>query len=441
MWTWTDIRAKFPVGGFGRGVATLVTGTGIGQVIVIAGSPVLTRLYSPSDFGVYAVAVSILAVLLTIASLSYELAVPLPESDVDAANVLALSLLTTGVTSLLAAGALLVAGRELVTLLGAPGLAPYVLLIPLSLVGGGLSSTLARWAIRAQTYSAIAATRVTQSVSLVAVQVGLGGLGAGAPGLLVGDVVGRVAGSMRLARAAWKGHAGAFRAVSREGIADAAVRYRRFPMLSTWSALLATIGLQAPLLFIVAFYGPETGGEFALAARVSEMPLALIAGAVGQVFVAEAARLIRTDPKGVAPLFGRTTRALAVTALGPALLAMIAAPFLAVPVFGDSWQQVGIFIAVLVPSFFLEFVIAATGDVLYVLERQELHLVREILRFLLVGGAIPLAAALGLPAVGAIALLSAGRCLTYLAYGLVSWRAVARHAKAQSVAGEIADDN
>ena len=53
-------------------------------------------------------------------------------------------------------------------------------------------------------------------------------------------------------------------------------------------------------------------------------------------------------------------------------------------------------------------------------------LVREIVRFVLIGGAIPLAAAIGMSDVGAVAFLSAGRCLTYLAYGLVSWYAVDR---------------
>jgi O-antigen/teichoic acid export membrane protein len=431
MWIRQRCRLRLPIGGFGRAVATLVTGTGIAQVIVIATSPILTRLYSPSDFGIYAVAVSILSLLLTVTCLRYEFAIPLPESDIVAANVLALSLVSAAVTSFLAAIVLIVTGPWILTRLGAPGLAPYILLIPLAQAGAGIGAALTGWALRTKTFTAIAATRVTQGVALVVVQLGLGVARAGPPGLLVGDVVGRVSGSTRLARAAWRSQAGAFGQVSRSGIAAAAGRYRRFPILTTWSALLAALGLQAPLLLVVAFYGPVVGGEYALAARVGAVPLALVAAAVSQVFVAEAARLTRTNPRGVHRLFGRTTRALALVAVGPAFLAIIAAPFLAVPIFGSAWQQVGIFIAILVPSVYLEFVIGATGDVLHVLERQELHLVREVLRFTFIGGAIPLAVFLGFSATGAMALLSAGGCVTYLLYGLVSWRAVASHARKQ----------
>jgi O-antigen/teichoic acid export membrane protein len=420
----------FALGGFGRGVATLVTGTGVAQVIVIATSPILTRLYSPADFGVYAVAVSLLSLTLTVSSLRYDIAIPLPESDVTAANLLALSLFAVVGTSALAAVVLILIGPWLVERLGAPGLAGYVLILPLAQLGAGAGTALTGWALRVQAFSAIAATRVTQGVSMVALQLGLGAIGAGVPGLLAGDAIGRSSGSTRLARSAWQSGAASFRLVTRAGIAIAARRYRRFPLVTTWSAFLATLGQQAPLLLMVGFYGPVAGGEYALAARIGALPLALVAAAVSQVFVAEAARLTRTNPGRVRFLFGRTTRGLALAALAPAILAIILAPLLAGPIFGGNWALVGTFIAILGPSFYLEFVITATGDVLFVLERQGLHLVREVLRVGLIGGAIPLAAALGLSDTGAIALLSIGRCATYLAYYVVSWHAVVRHGRA-----------
>ena len=407
-----------------------MAGTGVAQVIVIATSPILTRLYSPADFGAYSVAVSILSLLLTAACLRYEVAIPLPESDVTAADTLALSLVAVVGTSALTLVVLILIGPWLVDRLGAPGLAGYVLLLPLAQLGAGVGNALSGWALRVQDFSAIAATRVTQGITLVAVQLGLGALTAGPPGLLVGDVIGRSSGSLRLARSAWRTVLRIFRQVSRAGLLAAATRYRRFPIVTTWSAFLATLGQQAPLLLVVAFYGTEAGGEYGLAARIGALPLALIAASVSHVFVAEAARLTRTQPVGLRRLFGRTTRGLAAAALIPALAAMVLAPLLAAPLFGSPWAPVGIFIAILAPSFYLEFVIGATGDVLFVLERQGLHLVREILRFVLIGGAIPLASLFGLPAVGAIAMLSIGRSMTYLAYGVVSWRAIVRHGRA-----------
>jgi O-antigen/teichoic acid export membrane protein len=418
------LRSFLPQGEFSRGVLTLVAGTGLAQLIVIISSPVLTRLYSPSDYGVFAVAISVLAVLITITSLRYEYAIPLPKADVIAANVVALSLLIVIGMSAVTGLALWLVGPRLLAILGASAISPYLLLLSLGQLGSGTVAVLTLWAVRTKTFSDIAATRLTQGSALVAVQVGLGVVGFGAPGLLLGDVAGRISGSSRLARAAWRSHASSFRHVSRAGILVAARRYRRFPIFSSPSAFLSTLGVQAPLLLLVAFYGPQIGGHYALADRLFSLPLTLVSGAVGQVFVAEAARLAREQPEELRRLFGNTTRSLARTALAPAIALAVAAPVLAGPVFGGDWRQAGVFVAILTPMYYLQFVVTATGDVLSVLERQDLHLGREILRFCLLGSPILLAAALRLSPVGAIAVLSAAGCLNYGLYTLFSWRAI-----------------
>ncbi|QLK87927.1 hypothetical protein E3U36_07160 [Arsenophonus endosymbiont of Aphis craccivora] len=64
---------------FARNVVTLMTGTTIAQAIPIAISPLLTRIYTPKDFGVLALFISIIAILGSIANARYELAIMLPE--------------------------------------------------------------------------------------------------------------------------------------------------------------------------------------------------------------------------------------------------------------------------------------------------------------------------------------------------------------------------
>jgi O-antigen/teichoic acid export membrane protein len=174
----------------------------------------------------------------------------------------------------------------------------------------------------------------------------------------------------------------------------------------------------------VALYGASSGGRYALADRACSMPLALVASAVGQVYLAEAARNAHARPNELRGLFLGTTRSLARTAIGPAVLLAVLAPFLAGPVFGESWAETGMLVAILAPMYFMAFVAAATGDTLYVLERLDLQLLREVLRLALLGGSIPLAYAAGLPVAGAVVVLSVVGCVTYLAYGLVSWLAI-----------------
>jgi hypothetical protein len=74
--------------------------------------------------------------------------------------------------------------------------------------------------------------------------------------------------------------------------------------------------------------------------------------------------------------------------------------------------------------YLLTLVTSPTGATLDVLERQDLHLARELLRLVLVGGAVLIAAAAHLTPAGAVAVLSGAGCAVYCLYGLISWYAI-----------------
>jgi O-antigen/teichoic acid export membrane protein len=46
-----------------KNILTLITGTGVAQLIPVAVSPIITRLYSPEDFGLIALYQSLVAII------------------------------------------------------------------------------------------------------------------------------------------------------------------------------------------------------------------------------------------------------------------------------------------------------------------------------------------------------------------------------------------
>ena len=86
------LKKILPKNRFARSVSFLAGGTAAGQAITVLAAPLLTRLYSPEDFGLLAVYTSLLMTIGVIASLRYQLAIPLPKSDEEAAHVVVLSL-------------------------------------------------------------------------------------------------------------------------------------------------------------------------------------------------------------------------------------------------------------------------------------------------------------------------------------------------------------
>ncbi len=77
---------------FAKRVSLLIGATAVAQLILILSMPLLTRLYTPEDFGLLAIYSSILAVISVVASLCYESAIPLPKNDETAAHILLLTI-------------------------------------------------------------------------------------------------------------------------------------------------------------------------------------------------------------------------------------------------------------------------------------------------------------------------------------------------------------
>jgi hypothetical protein len=129
-----------------------------------------------------------------VASLRYELAIPLPDDDETAANLLVLSLAIVSGMSLLVGLAVRLFGDHVARWINAPALGPYLLFLPLSFLGAGVYQALNYWAVRKHAFSQIVQTKLGQSVGMVLTQIGLGLSGMDPVGLLLGDAVGRGAG-------------------------------------------------------------------------------------------------------------------------------------------------------------------------------------------------------------------------------------------------------
>lgn len=263
------IQRLLPRNRFARSVSILAGGTAGAQALLILAAPVFTRLYTPEDFGVLAVYVSLLALIGVIASLRYELAIPLPEDDVEAANVAVLSLLLVGLTTVLSTLLVALLAKPIGTVLGMPVLMGYLWLLPVGILLSGSYNVFNYWSIRTKRFSTIAGTKLRQALATIAIQLAafkLGGLA-----LLLGQVAGQSVGTASLARPALAVHA--FKSVSWHGVRQVAVRYRRFPRFSTWEGFANTVSHQfAPLGYAVIF---STGvvGLYALAHRVLSIPL------------------------------------------------------------------------------------------------------------------------------------------------------------------------
>jgi len=342
----------------------LVGGTAGAQLLMVLASPLLTRLYTPDDFGLLAVYAGLLSVLVVIASLRYELAIPLPESDQDAASVVVLSLLAVLGVTLLATIIVLLAGEPIAAALGVPKLADVFWLLPFGVLLGGSYKVFNYWAIRTKQFSTIAGTRLYQALVTLAIQ--LLGAKAGGVSLLVGQAGGQGVGSITLARAALRRPE--FRRWRWRDVWHSAKRYRHFPLFSTWGGFFNSVGQQLPPLLFAALFSASAAGLYALAHRVLAMPMSIVGQAVGSVFFANAAEAYREGRLG--PLVSSVHEKLAKIAMPPTLILIISGPELFSLVFGEQWRNAGEFARWMAPWLYMVFITSPLSTLFSVLEKQ-----------------------------------------------------------------------
>ena len=176
----------------------LAGGTVIGQGMGILAAPLLTRLYSPTDFGVLVIYSSFLGILGAVTSLRYEWAIPLPKHDADAATLVALSGFALIISTALIAVGVVFFGETLFSRLNEVHAIAYRWLIPIGAFAVGMYQILNYWAIRYRHFKSVAKTKISQGVSMSITQLTLGYFSLGPLGLLLGDIVGRAMGVVGL---------------------------------------------------------------------------------------------------------------------------------------------------------------------------------------------------------------------------------------------------
>lgn len=367
---------SFRVNGFVRSVGVLVSGTVLAHAVTAAALPILTRLYSPADFNLLAAFTAAFGIASVAACLRFELAIPIPSDDGDAANLLGLAITFALVLSAALAIGVWSAPATVSGWLNQPGLERYLWLLPLAVLLAGCYAALQFWFVRKESFASLARTRVAQSCAAAGTQVGLGLAGLAPFGLLLGQTLNSGAGFVGLGYRLLRSNRAVLGAVSIGRMRAMFRAYDRFPKYSTLEALCNSASMQLPILLIVALAtGPEAG-FLVLAMFVMQAPMSLIGTAIGQVYLSRAADERRSGQLG--PFTMEVFAGLVRNGVGPLVFAGIVAPGVFGIVFGDDWHRAGTMVAWMTPWFVLQLLSVPVATALHVCDRQGTALALQV---------------------------------------------------------------
>jgi O-antigen/teichoic acid export membrane protein len=366
---------------FSVDVLKLVTGTTFAQILTIIASPVLTRLFSPEAFGLLAIFTSITKVLGVVACLRYEFAIMLPDDERDAVNLLGLCIaIVTGI-SLLALPFFIIFEPVIVSVLNAPGLTGYLWLVSPFVFVSGLFIALNYWNSRTRRYGRLSVARILSSVAITGGQLAAGAAGMATGGALIGaSALGQGVGTAVLGAQILRDDRQRFaNHLSFARVRAVLVRYKRFPLYDSWSALLNVSSWQLPSLLLPIFFSPTQVGYYALAFRLIVLPMDLIGSAIQQVFFQRASNAERAGNLG--ELTESVFTVLLRIGLFPMLTLALIGQELFTLVFGAAWSEAGVYTQLLAVWAVVWFISAPLSTIYMVQEKQAFGLQINIANF------------------------------------------------------------
>ena len=397
-----------------------MTGTGLAQAIPIAISPILTRLYSPAEFGMFALYMSIASIAVVVVTGRYELAILLPKRDRDALHVVVLSALLSMVLSVALLVLIIVFNRPITNMLGDPDLVNWLYWVPASTLLMGVYQSLNYWCNRKGRYRQMSVNRTLQSGSASMAQLGGGYAGAGVMGLVVGQLSGQALSTSVLVLRIWCEEQQRIQCLDKRRLVVLAKKYINFPKFLIVAHGFNTATGQMPIILFNTLFNAATAGFYMLIQRVQGAPMALVAGAIGDVFRQEASYAY-IHQGNCKEIYQKTFRRLVLISFAPFLLLFFVAPDLFSWVFGENWRLAGEYAKILMPMFFLQFIVSPISQVVVFAGKQKIDLVWQIFLILLITIGILIGVYFNNTKI-AIVLISVFYSIMYVIAGFVNYR-------------------
>lgn len=374
--------------GYKKNIVALTFGRIGAQVIPILLTPVLTRLYTPEEFGVFGVYSTIIALVAMVSSGRYCLAIVLPKSRTKAQSLLIVSSLLTFVVSVTFLMALLLTKGWLFEALNVGILNSYFGLVVLNILFIGLYEPVYYYALRSKKYKILATNIIIQALVVIASRLLLGYLSRTQSGLLLSHLLGYSVSyillflRLKLYNFNLKKGFKEFRELIK--------KYSDFPRYSFFADILSMTANLSSNLFLNKIFGSVPTGYYAMSDKFLGSPIWLITSSVGDVFKQEASERYR-GKRDLYDIFLKTTKSLFILGLTAFVLIFLFVPYFIPFLLGPGWEQVGLFIRIFSIMYFFRFVVTPVSYIAYIVNKQKLNILFQGMRF----GALVIAFILG----------------------------------------------
>jgi len=360
-----------PKSEFSKNTISLISGNVLSQSIPAALSPILTRIYSPEDFGLFAVFSSFAAIFFVIGTFKYDMAILIPKSDKEAINILFLVAIISFLISILSFFIIFFFKDSISSILGIEDIANWLYAIPISVIFVGIYNALIMWSTRKKRFKRISLNMVVSSAFGTGSNVSFGLLGFGSIGFLYGMLIGQFASFIHIFIKTIKNESYLFKYVNLFTIKRIFFKFKKMPLFVMSNTLIDMVRIASLNFLVINFFSSSVLGQMTLAFRIIRTPMTLIGGSIIQVFLQ---KLSITKKEDTFDLLLRYLIKFSLFSLPFYIFLFFFSPVVFPFLFGERWVLAGNIGSILSVWMFFHVLTVSSGHIMILHKKEEVML-------------------------------------------------------------------
>ncbi|WYN01685.1 type 8 capsular polysaccharide synthesis protein Cap8K [Staphylococcus aureus] len=347
----------------------MILSSGIAQVILIITTPIITRLYSPAEFGEFTFFSNIAMILIPIINARYDLLIVNAKND-RSANILSQISFLISLLILLILIPILAISAWLY-----PNFILDFIFIIIMLFLVSLTNIFTNYLNKERKYKVLSLINVFRAGSMALLQIIFGLLSLGSLGLIIGFSLSYITG-ITLGYKTFKKHFNIVR--NKEETKALFLENKNQLVYSTPSILLNSLSFSVVVFFIGILYTNTEVGIYGMAIRVLGIPVTIISLGLSKIFMQQANDyyIERGNFRNLLLKFSSTLVIVSIILYVPLYLF---SEELVNILLGHSWVDAITVIKIVIPLFVIRLIVSTVSLSVIVLQKQQLELILQAL--------------------------------------------------------------
>ena len=361
-----------------KSMMTLVSGSIVAQLVTLICAPIITRIFTPEDLGIYALVTGVLTMFGAIMSFRFELCIVSEKDEKKLPDLIKLCFISCIFLSFIITIGYYIYYLS-IKIEGNPIM--YAIITGLLAFLVGIINVLTAYNNRFKEYKLMSRTYIRRVASQNILNIISGLLKFNVLGLVISHILGYCAGIPDQAKPLWKIRKDILK--SKNTLTMAKENIRQFSM-STPAAFANGVSYSLINYFIESLFTVTLVGYYSMSSRILGLPLTVISLNLSRVFHEKAIRDYDNTGK-FHDTFKTTVKIGILIAIPMGVLLILFAPWACELFFGEGWRAAGIYIRILTPMFMLRLIAGTVNTTAIIVNKQSLDLkIQMILTALIV---------------------------------------------------------